>query len=132
MTRPKNKYPRLTERESEIMKRLWEHGPLFVRELVALYPDPRPHVNTVSTTVRILEDKGYVSHEAVGASFRYYALAQPEDFAGRSLSEVIRNYFRGSASAAVSALVDEERITVDELREIIDMVERRKNEEEAL
>ncbi|MDE6198179.1 MAG: BlaI/MecI/CopY family transcriptional regulator [Muribaculaceae bacterium] len=132
MTRPKNKYPRLTERESEIMKRLWEHGPLFVRELVALYPDPRPHVNTVSTTVRILEDKGYVSHEAVGASFRYYAVAQPEDFAGRSLSEVIRNYFRGSASAAVSALVDEERITVDELREIIDMVERRKNEEEAL
>lgn len=132
MTRPKNKYPRLTERESEIMKRLWEHGPLFVRELVALYPDPRPHVNTVSTTVRILEDKGYVSHEAVGASFRYYALAQPEDFAGRSLSEVIRNYFRGSASAAVSALVDDERITVDELREIIDMVERRKNEEEAL
>lgn len=132
MTRPKNKYPRLTERESEIMKRLWEHGPLFVRELVALYPDPRPHVNTVSTTVRILEDKGYVSHEAVGASFRYYAVAQPEDFAGRSLSEVIRNYFRGSASAAVSALVDDERITVDELREIIDMVERRKNEEEAL
>lgn len=132
MTRPKNKYPRLTERESEIMKRLWEHGPLFVRELVALYPDPRPHVNTVSTTVRILEDKGYVSHEAVGASFRYYAVAQPEDFAGRSLSEVIRNYFRGSASAAVSALVDDERITVDELKEIIDMVERRKNEEEAL
>lgn len=48
----------LTEKESFIMNMLWEHGPLFVRELVELYPEPRPHFNTVATTVRILEKKG--------------------------------------------------------------------------
>ena len=125
MTRTKARFPRLTERESEIMTMLWEQGPLFVREMLAGYPDPKPHVNTVSTTVRILEEKGYVAHEAIGGSHRYYAIAEAADFAGRSLAQVIRSYFRGSASAAVSALVEEEKITVDELRKIIEMVENR-------
>lgn len=57
MTRRKPAYPRLTERETEIMEMLWENGPLFVREMLSRYPDPKPHVNTVSTTVRILETK---------------------------------------------------------------------------
>lgn len=128
MTRTRPTYPRLTEREAEIMEMLWENGPQFVREMLARYPDPKPHVNTVSTTVRILESKGYVAHETVGGSHRYYAVASPSDFAGRSLAQVIKSYFRGSASAAVSALVEEEKITVDELRQIIDMVEQHKND----
>lgn len=124
MARPKTTNPRLTERETEIMEMLWSRGPLFVREMLAGYPDPKPHFNTVSTTVRILEDKGYVGHEAVGGSYRYFAVARQEDFAGRSLSRVIDSFFSGSAAAAVSALVKEEKISVEELREIIDMVER--------
>lgn len=126
MQRKKTKQPRLTERETEIMEMLWEHGPQFVRQLVARYPDPKPHFNTVSTTVRILENKGYVDHEMVGVSFRYRAVVGAADFAGRSLSKVIKSFFHGSASAAVSALVEEEKLSVDELREIIDMIERGK------
>ncbi|MCM1066442.1 MAG: BlaI/MecI/CopY family transcriptional regulator [Muribaculaceae bacterium] len=125
MTRKKAPYPRLTDRESEIMSMLWERGPLFVREMLEVFPDPKPHVNTVSTTVRILEDKGYVAHEACGGSFRYFAIADASDFAGRSLAQVIKNYFCGSAAAAVSALVEEEKISVDELKQIIEMVENR-------
>lgn len=123
MKRKADKYPRLTEREAEIMGMLWERGPLFVREMLEGYPDPKPHFNTVSTTVRILEDKGYVGHEAVGSSHRYFAIAEASDFAGRSLAQVIKSYFRGSATAAVSALIEEERLSVEELRQIIDMVE---------
>ena len=63
MARKKASYLRLTERETEIMEILWSNGPLFVREMLSHYPDPKPHVNTVSTTVRILESKGYVGHE---------------------------------------------------------------------
>ena len=55
----------LTEKEEEIMKLLWEHGQMFVRQMVEYYNEPKPHVNTVSTLVRILEQKGYVGHEAV-------------------------------------------------------------------
>jgi len=121
--RRKDTTPRLTDRESEIMAMLWEHGPLYVREMVEKYPEPRPHFNTVSTTVRILEDKGYAGHEAIGGAFRYHAIASRADFAGRSLAQIIQRYFRGSAGAAVSALVEEEQLSVDELKEIIGMIE---------
>lgn len=127
MARPKSRYPKLSDREAEIMGMLWKRGPLYVREILDSYPDPKPHFNTISTIVRILEDKGYVNHESISGSYRYFAVAEASDFAGRSLAQIIKNYFDGSARAAVSALVEEERISVDELREIIDMVEKNKS-----
>lgn len=105
------------------MQLLWNHGPMFVREMLELYPEPKPHFNTVATTVRILEEKGYVSHEVVGNSHRFHTVAARDDFRSRSLSEVIRNYFDNSYKSAVSALIEEEKISVDELREIIDLIE---------
>lgn len=126
MARPKLKYPKLSDREAEIMSMLWQRGPLFVREMLDDYPEPKPHFNTVSTTVRILEDKGYVGHEQIGGSYRYHAVAEASDFAGRSLAQVIKSYFNGSASAAVSALVEDEKLSVAELREIIRMLEQGK------
>jgi len=120
----RNKSKKLTEREAQIMSLLWERGPMFVREMLPLYDEPRPHFNTVSTTVRILEEKGYVGHEAVGASHRYFAAAKPEDFRERSLAQVVRNYFNNSYASAVSALVEQEKISVDELRRIIETIER--------
>lgn len=125
--RTKNKTPRLTEKEAVIMAMLWECDGLFVREMLERYDDPKPHFNTVSTTVRILEDKGFVSHRVENGAFRYYAIAKSEDFASKSLSEIIKNFFRGSAGAAVSALVKEEKISVAELKEIIEMIENKKN-----
>lgn len=113
----------LTEKESIIMNMLWEHGALFVRELVDLYPEPRPHFNTVATTVRILEEKGYVAHEVLGTSHRFYAITEKNDFRNHSLADVIRNYFGNSYKNVVSTLAEEEKISVDELREIIDFIE---------
>ena len=113
----------LTEKEAVIMNMLWEHGPLFVREMLELYPEPKPHFNTISTTVRILESKGYVTHEVFGASHRFEAVAQKADFRSRSLADVVRDYFGNSYKSAVSALVEEEKISVDELKEIVDLIE---------
>lgn len=121
--RPGRKPVAITEKEMTIMKMLWDEGPLFVREMLARYPEPRPHFNTVSTTVRILEDKGYIAHEAIGSSYRYYAVVSREQFRDRSLKELVANFFNNSYKSAVSALVEEEKISVDELREIISLVE---------
>ncbi|MDE7410903.1 MAG: BlaI/MecI/CopY family transcriptional regulator [Paramuribaculum sp.] len=123
-----NQKKKLTEKESAIMKLLWEHGAMFVREMLTYYDEPRPHFNTVSTTVRILEDKGFVTHEAVGSSYRYKATVSPEYFRSRTLSQVVRDYFSNSYTQAVSSLVEEEKVSVDELREIIAIIERRKNQ----
>ncbi|MBD5241992.1 MAG: BlaI/MecI/CopY family transcriptional regulator [Bacteroides sp.] len=118
----------LTEKEEEIMKLLWEHGPMFVRQMVEYYNEPKPHVNTVSTLVRILEQKGYVGHEAVGGSHRYHAIARMEDFRRKTFGELIRNYFGNSYMGAVSALVEEEKISVDELKKLIEQVEKGRKE----
>lgn len=113
----------LTDKEAVIMNILWDNGPLFVREILEHYPEPKPHFNTVATTVRILEGKGYVMHEEFGACHRFSAVAKKEDFRDRSLAEVIRNYFGNSYRNVVSALAEEEKISTDELREIIDLIE---------
>lgn len=113
----------LTQKEAVIMQMLWEHGPLFVREMLELYPEPKPHFNTIATTVRILEGKGYVSHEVLGGTHRFFAVADKNEFRTRSLADVIRDYFGNSYKSAVSALAEEEKISVDELKEIIAMIE---------
>lgn len=114
----------LTEKETEIMNILWDHGPMFVREMLEFYPEPRPHFNTVATTVRILESKGYVDHEVFGTSHRFKAIVERKKLSSRSLADVIRNYFGNSYKMAVSALVEEEKISVDELKEIVDLIEK--------
>lgn len=113
----------LTDKEAIIMNILWDNGPLFVREILERYPEPKPHFNTIATTVRILEGKGYVAHEEIGASHRFHATAKKEDFRNRSLTEIIKNYFGNSYKNIVSALAEEEKISADELREILDIIE---------
>lgn len=113
----------ITEKELVLMQMLWEHGPLFVRQMVDLYAEPKPHFNTLSTTVHILEEKGHVGHEVFGPSHRYYAIAKKEDFRKKSLARLVSDYFNNSYKNAVSALVEEEKVSVDELREIIDLIE---------
>lgn len=125
MAKKERKKHTLTLREEELMQLLWDNKPMYVRELVQLYPDPKPHVNTVSTVVRTLEEKGFVSHEVAGTGYKYFAVAQKDDFADKTLSNVIKGYFNNSYLNAVSTLVEKEKISVDELRELIDLIEKK-------
>lgn len=126
MARPKNSTKHLSEREAQIMSLFWNNGPMFVRDALEHFPAPKPHFNTVSTIIRGLEDKGYVGHEVINGTFRYYAIAAASDFAKRSLGQIVANYFNNSYTKIVSELIQEEKITVDELQEIIDMVKQQK------
>lgn len=113
----------LTAKEEEIMGFFWEKGPLFVKELLAFYSDPKPHFNTLSTIVRGLEEKGYLSHEAFGNTYRYFAIISNDEFRSRTLKGVISKYFNNSYLNAVSSLVKKEEISVDELKQLIEEVE---------
>lgn len=113
----------LTPKEEELMQLLWENGPIQISKLVELYPDPKPHSNTVSTVMRRLEAKGFVDHTDTGGSFLYFAKVKKEYFRSRSLGDFIKKYFGGSYYGAVSALVAEDKISPEELKELLRMVE---------
>lgn len=114
----------LTAKEEEVLEFFWQHGSLFVREIVELYPEPRPHFNTVSTVVRTLEEKGYVSHIPCGKSFRYQAIVTPEDMGSMTLSSVLGKFFKNSGLRLVNRLVQEDKLTADELRDLLRQIER--------
>lgn len=113
----------LTAKEEEIMGFFWEKGPLFVKEILAFYDDPKPHFNTLSTIVRGLEEKGYLAHEAFGNTYRYFATVTQDEFRSKTLKGVISKYFNNSYLSAVSTLVKKEEISVEELKQLIQEVE---------
>lgn len=114
----------LTPKEEELMNMFWERGGLYVKEIVEMYPDPKPHFNTLSTFVRGLEEKGYLSHEEKGNSYKYFAAVSREEFHNESLKGVIGKYFNNSVLSAVSSLVEEEALSVEDLKNLISQVER--------
>lgn len=114
----------LTKREEEIMEHYWEKGEMHIRELQALYDAPKPHVNTLSTLVHILEDKGFLSHKAITPkSYKYFPRLSRDDYRRGSLKNVVDKFFGKSYLGVVSTLVKDEKISLDELRELIKTVE---------
>ncbi len=110
---------KLTNKEEELMLYFWERGAMFVKDIVALYDAPKPHFNTISTMVRTLEAKGFLDHEAFGNTYRYRPIISQEEFSKGVLGSVVTRYFENSYKSVVSALIDEEKISVEELEELI-------------
>ncbi|REE80272.1 putative transcriptional regulator [Lutibacter oceani] len=119
---------KLTSKEEEIMHVLWKLKKAFVKEVVADLPKPKPHYNTVSTVIRKMEDKGFVKHEAFGNTHRYYPNISKEDYRKKYFSTVINNYFENSYKNVVSFFAKEEKISVDELKEIIKIIENKEKQ----
>ncbi|WP_334168476.1 BlaI/MecI/CopY family transcriptional regulator [Phocaeicola paurosaccharolyticus] len=113
----------LTSKEEEVMDFFWEKGPLFVKELLEFYDEPKPHFNTLSTIVRTLEEKGFVAHKAFGNTYQYYATVSEDEFRDSTLKGVISKYFNNSYLGVVSSLVKQEEVSLDELKRLIKEVE---------
>lgn len=114
----------LTNKEEEIMNHFWEHGEMQIRELLALYDDPKPHVNTLSTLVHILEEKGFLGREPITQRcYKYFPLLSRDDYRRGTLGNVVNKFFGRSYMNVVSTLVKDEKISLDNLRELIKQVE---------
>ena len=119
---------KLTNKEEEIMHILWKLKKAFVKEVQAEITEDQPHYNTLSTIVRNLEEKGYVSHNAFGNTHQYYPIISIEDYRKGFMSTAIDNYFNSSYKSMVSFFAKEEKISAAELREILAMIENPKEE----
>ena len=117
---------KLTNKEEEIMHILWKLEKAFVKDILAEIIEDKPHYNTLSTIVRNLEDKGYVDHTAYGKTHQYFPIIKKEDYRKRFFNTAIDNYFNSSYKNVVSFFAKEEKISVEELKEIINLIENNK------
>jgi BlaI family transcriptional regulator, penicillinase repressor len=117
---------KLTNKEEEIMQILWKLKKAFVKEVMAEIKEETPHYNTLSTIIRNLEDKGFVGHNAFGNTHQYFPIVSIEDYRKRFMKNAIENYFNSSYKNLVSFFAEEEKISADELREILKIIENKK------
>ncbi|WP_422350038.1 BlaI/MecI/CopY family transcriptional regulator [Flagellimonas sp.] len=109
----------LTKAEEEVMQFLWKLEKANVASIIDELPEPKPAYNTVSTIIRILEDKGFVSHEKVGKGHLYFPLVRKEEYSNQSISKLVDGYFQGSFKSMVSFFMKKNDISLSELEEIM-------------
>ncbi|HIR72097.1 MAG TPA: BlaI/MecI/CopY family transcriptional regulator [Candidatus Coprenecus pullicola] len=109
----------LTKAELEIMQVIWKRGKVLVHDILDEMSEPKPAYNTVSTIVRILESKGFVSHKAYGRTYEYFPLVPKDEYTGSYMRTVLDNFFDGSVSRMVNFFSSQQSISTEETDEIL-------------
>jgi len=112
----------LTKAEEQIMQALWETGPAFVKDMIEVMPEPKPHYNTVSTLIKILIEKGFVDFKAYGKSHQYFALVTKDAYSHKTVNNIVKGYFDGSFSNMVSFFVKEKELSISELEKLVQKI----------
>ncbi|WP_162056462.1 BlaI/MecI/CopY family transcriptional regulator [Pontibacter pamirensis] len=117
---------RLTEQEQEVMLVVWQNKGGFIKDFLESLPEPKPPYTTLASTVRKLEQIGYLRGEKLGNSYRYTPAVGAGEYRKRFMSDIVSDYFSNSYKELVSFFANEKQISTDELREIINMIEKPK------
>ncbi|MEM9325734.1 MAG: BlaI/MecI/CopY family transcriptional regulator [Bacteroidota bacterium] len=117
----------LTKAEEEIMQVLWQLQSAFVKDIIAEMSDPKPAYSTVSTIVRILQQKGFVGHESHGQSHKYHPVISKDDYTQAFMKGFVKKYFDGSYREMVSFFTDDEQLSVNELEQLLEELKKRKS-----
>ncbi len=113
----------LTRAEEQVMQVLWKIKKGFVKDILERFDEPKPAYNTVSTIVRILQDKGFVDHKAYGRTHEYFPLISKDEYSKMHLSIFVKDYFSNSFEKMVSFFAREEGMSVKEMGEIMKIME---------
>ncbi|RZL45685.1 MAG: BlaI/MecI/CopY family transcriptional regulator [Pedobacter sp.] len=117
----------LTKAEEQVMLILWEMKEGIVKDVIEKMEPPKPAYNTVSTVIRVLEGKGFISHKAIGNTHVYFPLITEEQYKHFAFDKVMNNYFENNYQSLVSFLVKEKNMDMQELDELIALAENLKN-----
>ena len=123
----------LTKAEEQVMQILWEMGEGLVKDIRDQFDEPKPARNTVSTVIRILEKKGFVSHKGEGKVFVYYPLVMKREYSGKQLFGLMNDYFNNSFPAMASFFAREKDLSIKDLEQLLEdtkmeLAKRKKNE----
>jgi len=114
----------LTKAEEEIMQILWQLESCVVWDVIELLPEPKPAYNTVSTFIRILEQKGFIGHRPLsGKTHTYFPIISKEQYRAQEANKLVSNYFEGSLKELVSFFVQDKNINLADADEIIKLIQ---------
>ena len=119
---------KLTSKEEEVMLILWRLNKAFVKEIIEEMQEPKPHYNTVSTIVRILEEKGFVAHKSFGKSHQYFATVSQDEYKGKFMKTIVDSYFNESFKNMVTFFAKKEQLSSGDLQEILELINKNDNE----
>jgi len=108
----------LTKAEEQIMQIIWDIKEGFVKDIIEHFPKPKPAYNTVSTIIRILEDKGFLDHKPFGRTYQYFPLVSKKEYTKKFANKLVQNYFSGSLKQMMSFFSKEENLSISELEEL--------------
>ena|SRR2546421_11868642 len=117
---------KLAKREEQIMQVFWELKKAFIKEVIPHLPNPKPHYNSVATIVKILEEKGFLDHEAVGNVYQYFPMVSREDYQKHAMKDIVKHYFDNSYPRMLAFFAKEQNISEAELKEILQMIKSNK------
>lgn len=118
----------LTRAEEEVMQILWRLKRSFIKEILEKFDEPRPAYSTVSTIIRILQEKGFVNYKVYGRTFQYFPVISKDDYRKTQMSSFVRNYFSNSYQKMVSFFAREDSITVKDMEDIMAMMKKEDGE----
>lgn len=114
----------LTKAEEQVMQILWKIEKGFVKDLMEHFEDPKPAYNTVSTIIRILEKKEFVSYKAYGNTYEYFPIVSKDDYRKKTIKKIVGNYFGNSYKNLMSFFTKNENLSLKELEELKDAIEK--------
>lgn len=116
----------LTKAEEQIMQVIWKLENAFLREIISELPNPKPHQNTVSTILKILAEKEFAGINVIGRNHQYYPLVSKDSYSKGSIKTLVKGYFEGSFSNAVSFMVKENNISIEDLELLLKQLKKGK------
>lgn len=108
----------LTKAEEQVMQIIWKLEKCFVKDVVGKFKDPKPAYNTVSTIIRILEKKGFLSYTSYGSTYEYFPLISKKEYSSAYLGNFVKNYFGNSYKSLVSSFASGKKISIEEMEEM--------------
>ena len=112
----------LTKSEEQIMQALWKLQKGFLKDILEISPEPKPHSNTIATLLKILVEKGFVNYEVQGRNNLYRPKITKEEYGQKSIHQLVKGYFEGSPAKLVSHFVADNKLSRQELEELLTQI----------
>jgi BlaI family penicillinase repressor len=116
----------LTKAEEQVMQIVWKVKEGFIRDIMDALPAPKPHQNTVATILKILVEKEFVGVKIFGRQHQYYPLVSRDTYSKATMKSLVKSYFGGSFSEAVSFMVKENNISLEDLETLLQQLKKSK------